>query len=55
MTKTPGPITTIEELVNELCKGAGRKGYLEILDRIAIPVEDFEPYCRWNDKHYTRN
>jgi cysteine dioxygenase len=28
---------------------------LEILDRIAIPVEDFEPYSRWNDKHYTRN
>ncbi|MBL7982345.1 MAG: cysteine dioxygenase family protein [Flavobacteriales bacterium] len=55
MSRTPGPITTIEELVNELCKGPGRKGYLEILDRIAIPVEDFTPYCRWHDKHYTRN
>ncbi len=55
MTRNQRPITTIDELVNELCKGVGRKGYLEILDRIAIPVEDFEPYCRWNDKHYTRN
>ena len=49
------PITTIEQLVHELAQGPGRKGYLEILDRIDIPVEEFEPYARWNEKHSTRN
>jgi cysteine dioxygenase len=49
------PITTIEQLVRELTQGPGRRGFLEILDRIDIPVDEFEPYSRWNEKHYTRN
>jgi cysteine dioxygenase len=49
------PITTIEQLVRELAQGPGRKGFLEILDRVVIPAEEFDPYSRWNEKHYTRN
>lgn len=48
-------ISTIAELVSELRKVPGTKGYMEVLRRIAIDPEAFRPYCRWNDKHYTRN
>lgn len=48
-------ISTVDELVRVLMEGPGRKGYLHILERVAIPAEDFEALCRWNPKHYTRN
>ncbi|MBX2980182.1 MAG: cysteine dioxygenase family protein [Flavobacteriales bacterium] len=48
-------IHTVDELVRILMEGPGRKGYLHILERVAIPAEDLAPLCRWNPKHYTRN
>lgn len=55
MAKSARPIKTIDDLVSALRAGPGTKGYLEILDRIAIPASDFEPFCHWHNKHYTRN
>ena len=49
------PIRTVEELVSALRAGPGIKGYLDIMDRVAIPTSEFDPYSRWNQKHYTRN
>jgi cysteine dioxygenase len=49
------PIRTVKELVSTLNVGPGTKGYLEIMNRVKIPSSEFEPYCRWNQKHYTRN
>ncbi|HOZ39563.1 MAG: cysteine dioxygenase family protein [Flavobacteriales bacterium] len=54
MPTPPTPITSLDQLVSALKHGPGRTGYLEILDRISIPWSQFEPYCRWHDKHYTR-
>lgn len=55
MPQRRSEITTIDQLVTALQKGPGRRGYLEVLERIRIPEQEFLPYCRWNDKHYTRN
>lgn len=55
MPQHPMPITTVDQLVAALKLGPGRRGYLDVLERIAIPEAEFGPYCRWNDKHYTRN
>lgn len=48
-------IRTVEELVHLLEQGPDEGGYLNILQRIAIPIEAFLERCTWNKKHYTRN
>ena len=48
-------IRSIADLVDALHRVTGEKGYLQVLDRVDIPAEEFEPYCSWNDKRYTRN
>ncbi len=48
-------IRTIDELVRNLEKVASNGGYLAVLDRVAIPPEEFLEHCTWNKKHYTRN
>ena len=55
MPQRARPIRSIEELVSALRAGPGKKGYWEIMVRVAISSEQFEPYCTWNKKHYTRN
>ncbi len=46
---------TVEELIEALKQESASGGYLTILERAAIPSEDFLEYCTWNEKHYTRN
>jgi cysteine dioxygenase len=48
-------IHTIPDLVTALEQATGESGYLLVLDKVVIPAEEFEPYCTWNDKRYTRN
>ncbi len=48
-------ISTVDELVAALHVEGGHGGYLHILEHVVIPVADFEPYCTWNSKRYTRN
>jgi cysteine dioxygenase len=55
MSQHAALITTVDQLVTSLKQGPGGRGYLEVLERIRIPEEEFIPFCRWNDKHYTRN
>jgi cysteine dioxygenase len=54
MLQHAAPITTVDQLVTSLKQGPGGRGYLEVLERIRIPEEEFIPFCRWNHKHYTR-
>ena len=48
-------IRTVDELVSILRKGPGSKGYLHILERVEIPMEQLAPLCTWNSRRYTRN
>ncbi len=47
-------IKTISQLVNQLnhCK---KNEIKRIVDKIRIPVSEFNNYATWNDEHYTRN
>lgn len=49
-------IKTIEALVYELGnrERSGSK-ILEIMKKVEIPREEYEPYLSWNDDNYTRN
>jgi cysteine dioxygenase len=48
------PITTINELVQELLRDRSTQHYGAILERYAVATRDMEPYFRWNLRHYTR-
>lgn len=48
-------IKTPLELINELKAVNTDLGYFEVLQRVDIPIEEFEKYYTWSDEHYTRN
>ena len=52
---TMNPITTIDQLRNELAKGPDQDGYMGILKRVQLDLEkEVLPLCAWSDEHYTR-
>lgn len=48
------PISTIQHLVQELLRDRDGSAMGSILERYEKPSRDLEPYCNWNDRHYTR-
>lgn len=48
------PISTIQHLVQELLRHGDGITMGRILERYRTPSRDLEPYCNWNDRHYTR-
>jgi cysteine dioxygenase len=49
------PITTIEQLVEELDQIQDEKGYKQIVKRLDIPLENYRSYAHFSKEHYTRN
>jgi len=53
-TKSMTPITTVDELLSEFLEAHPSKQH-GILQRLAIPAENFEPYATCDPGSYTRN
>lgn len=51
---TPTPIPTVHKLVQELLRDRDGASFGTILQRYEKPSRDLEPYCNWNERHYTR-
>lgn len=52
MTET---ITKVKDLVESLKNKPADKTYLQVMNAVDIPLEEFEKYLTWNRDRYTRN
>ncbi len=51
---TTGSITSIHALLHDLLREQDRSALGTILQRYTGPSQDLQPYCNWNQRHYTR-
>lgn len=52
---TLSDIKSIAQLKKNLNLGPGYGGYMDLLAAIKISKEEWEPFCTWKEKRYTRN
>lgn len=48
-------IKTIDQLKKNLNLGPGYGGYIELLNALDLPKEEWKNYCSWDKSTYTRN
>ena len=48
-------ITTINELSHALLERKAGESFLNVMQRVSIPLEEYEKYYSWDDSRYTRN
>ncbi|MEQ8624942.1 MAG: cysteine dioxygenase family protein [Vicingaceae bacterium] len=48
-------INTMEHLKKNLHMGPGYGGYVELLNALALPKNEWDKFCTWEKDNYTRN